>query len=139
VRSVLTIEYIAYILNRTPTKVLPNGKTPKQCLGDYLDLQGVELSVVEYLHVYGCRAYVRIPNKRHQKGAKMDQRALEGVLVGYKGRNGHIYRVYIPERGLVRSRDVTFNEASTPSILLKPPLQLFEVTPEGFQCIIQPA
>jgi hypothetical protein len=123
----------AYISNRTPTKALPDGRSPQQCLADHLGIKGPEWTQygIEYLRVYGCRAYVRIPDPRRQKGAKFDERAYQGILVGYEGQNGHIYRVYVPKKGLIRSRDVRFDEASTPGIPEDPQQSYPETTIAG--------
>jgi hypothetical protein len=78
------------------TFTLRDRRSPEQHLANHLKIQVVERQqpAVEHLRVYGCRAYVRIPDKRRQKGAKLDEQADQGILVGYKGQKGHIYRVY---------------------------------------------
>jgi len=44
-------------------------------------------------------------------------RAKKGRLVGYKGNNSYIYRVWIPTKNkIVQSRDITFNKA--PDLLI---------------------
>jgi hypothetical protein len=89
------IRAAAYISNRVPTNALQDGRSPEQHLADHLQIQvgGWQQSAVEHLHVYGCRTYVRIPDERRQKGAKLEERAYQGILVGYEHQNGHIYRV----------------------------------------------
>ena len=59
-------------------------------------------------------------------------RAKKGRLVGYEGNNGHIYCVWIlTENKIVRSRDVTFNEAlDLPITTLEDELTVWELEPE---------
>jgi len=60
-----------------------------------------------HLRVYGCRAYVHIPNRLRLD--KLEPKAEVGYLVGYESTN--IFRIWIPSWDvIVASRDVTFSE-----------------------------
>ena len=88
-----------YIMNRTPTAAI-HGMTPEEKFtGKKPDLS--------HLKVFGCLAYVHIPNELR---SKLDPKAKKCVFIGYsleyKG-----YRCYNPTtRNLRVRRDVVFHE-----------------------------
>jgi hypothetical protein len=83
-------------------------------LGQALNL--TERSVNPYtshLRIFGCEAYVRIPEEDSEyiKARKTKERSRVGAFVGTEGLRGHIYVIWVPEKGrLFRSRDVKFRE-----------------------------
>lgn len=88
-----------YILNRSPTKEVPN-LTPKEAWSGHKPS-------VAHLRVFGCLAYVHIPV---QKRKKLDAKSQLCIFVGYstptKG-----YRFYNPEtKQWIVSQDVIFDE-----------------------------
>jgi transposase InsO family protein len=94
----------AYTINRLSTDVL-GGDTPYHAFwGKHADLS--------HLKVFGCRAYVHVHDQQRRK---LDDKAWEGILVGYHERNRTIYRVYDEKMGITReSVHVTFNEEELP-------------------------
>jgi hypothetical protein len=103
-----------YLHNRTPSSAL-GGQSPIQKLAVGLGGDPPALNT-GYLRAFGCRVYVHRPQEVRVQSEKLSPRALEGVLLGYEGENGHIYRVYVPGKGVVRSRDVTFDETLFPEL-----------------------
>jgi hypothetical protein len=57
--------------------------------------------------VYGCRVYPLI--QKIPKKQKLRPRAQIGYLVGYNSSN--IFRIWVPDRKVIETRDVTFNES----------------------------
>lgn len=63
-----------------------------------------------HLRVFGCKAYVHIPNDER---SKLDSKTRQCIFVGY-GLDKFGYRFYDPvEKKLIRSRDVVFVENQT--------------------------
>lgn len=87
-----------YVLNRT---VSPNnGVTP-------YEMWAGKRPSVEYLRIFGSKAFVHVPN---QLTKKFDVRAQEMILVGYQGDSKN-YRVYNPaSRQVTVTRNATCNE-----------------------------
>src|SRR5689334_16283469 len=75
----------AYIRNRSPTKALKALLTPVEAFG-------AGKPKLQHLRVFGCTAYVHIPQ---QKRHKLDQKALKCILVGYSTEN-KAYRLWNP-------------------------------------------
>lgn len=110
----------AYLTNRTPTERI-QWRTPTELLYKFRPK-------LAHLRVYGCKAYVRIPNI--PRTMKLAARGVVGYLVGYEAST--IYRIWIPSANkVVRTRDVTFNE----DLFFEPQQQLQEVTEEVIQLI----
>ena len=90
-----------YIMNRTPTAAV-HGMTPEEkYTGKKPD--------ISHLKVFGCIAYVHIPDERR---TKLDPKAEKCIFIGYalqqKG-----YRCYNPStRKMQVTRDVVFDEMS---------------------------
>lgn len=94
-----------YLLNRSPTRSI-DWETPDGFLAKASGMQSQKPSLA-HLRVYGCRAYVHIPNRPRLD--KLEPKAEVGYLVGYESTN--IFRIWIPSRDvIVASRDVTFSE-----------------------------
>ena len=92
---------VVYCRNRSPTSSL-KGVTPFE---RFFTVK----PNVEHLRVFGCTAYVLIPDEKRRK---LDPKSMKGVFVGYpEGSKG--YKIFIPEtRRMIRSRDVKFVESS---------------------------
>ena len=113
----LAADAAVHTYNCTPTRVL-GWRTPHELwsVGHVPD--------VSYFRVFGCKAYVHVPEDKRQK---LDPRSIEMTLVGYEpGSKG--YRLWNSNtRAIVLSRDVTFDESSFPakasSALSAPPSQ----------------
>eukprot|EP01018_Ginkgo_biloba_P019031 Gb_39504 [translate_table: standard] len=88
-----------YILNHGPTKSVKN-ITPKEAWSGYNPS-------VTHFQVFGCVAYVHIPDKKQKK---LDAKSQLCIFVGYsEGTKG--YRFYNPiTKQLIVSQDVLFNE-----------------------------
>ena len=99
-----------HIYNRTPTRVL-DWRTP-------IELWTGNIPDVSYFRVFGCKAYVHVPEGKRRK---LDPRAIEMMFIGYEpGSKG--YRLWNPTtRAIVLSRDVTFDERSFPAKASSPP------------------
>ena len=94
-----------YLRNRSPTKAL-EGITP------YEAWSGVKPDV-SLLRVFGCSAYAHVPKVERNK---LDYKTRKCVLLGYDtSQKG--YRLYDVGRiKVVHSKDVVFDETSTPEI-----------------------
>ena len=94
-----------YLRNRSPTKAV-TGVTP------YEAWSGTKPDV-SHLRVFGCSAYALVPKVER---SKLDSKTRKCVLLGY-GSNQKGYRLYdLDRKKVVHSRDVTFDEASTPGV-----------------------
>ena len=94
----------AYLANRLPG---PDGISP------YFKVFHKDAKV-KHLRIFGCRAYVQV-TKHSRK--KLDPKAWRGILVGYDSSNWRCYRVYDPEKGIVRlSVHVSFDENLFPML-----------------------
>ncbi|KAJ5752248.1 hypothetical protein N7520_009165 [Penicillium odoratum] len=66
---------------------------------------------LDHLRIWFCKAYVNVPPEKRVKSRKMLPRAWAGHLVGYRGENGHLYRIYDPIANKIATvRDVAFWE-----------------------------
>lgn len=69
---------------------------------------------VSYFRVFGCRAFVHVPEAQHRK---LEKKALELMFVGYEP-GSKAWRFWNHStRSVVMSRDVTFDEDSFPARL----------------------
>lgn len=101
------------IINRLSHANDSSGKSPVQKWREHYGVSNPK-PPLDYLRVYGCRAYIHIPQADRVQSMKMADRANVGYLVGYEGDHGHIFKVWIPENNRVyRSRDVKFIESRT--------------------------
>lgn len=72
-----------------------------------------EATNLSFLRVWYSKAYVHKPKEVWTQATKMDPRVWIGYLVGYKGDNGHCYRIYSPTTKKISiHREVTFWEPS---------------------------
>ena len=90
-----------YLRNRSPTASVKDS-TPYKCWHK-------EKSDVSHLKVFGCNAFVHIPD---QKCKKLDKKSIHSIFIGYPaGCKG--YKLYNPEtKKMFGSRDVIFMETS---------------------------
>ncbi|KAI5347614.1 hypothetical protein L3X38_000501 [Prunus dulcis] len=95
--------YIAYLINRTPSRVL-DFKTPYDVFGDHVSYVSVSKLPSK---VFGCVAYVHVYS--HQQN-KLDHCALRCVFIGYSStQKGH--KCYHPPTQKVHvTLEVTFHE-----------------------------
>ena len=95
----------AYLRNHSPTKLL-SGITP------YEAWYGTKPNVGS-LRIFGCSAYAHVPKVERRK---LDLKARKCIMLGY-GAIQKGYWLYDLERmKVIHSRDVVFNEESTPGI-----------------------
>ena len=107
-----------YIRNRSPISCLKE-KTPYQCwYGEKPD--------VSHFKVFGCNAFVYVPD---QKRRKLDKKSMRCIFFGYpNGCKG--YKLYNPEtKQMIRSRDVIFLENSFEDKLSNHERELTELLP----------
>jgi transposase InsO family protein len=105
------VAIVVYIMNQTPTAIV-HGMTPKEKFT-------CKKPDVSHLRVFGCIAYVHVPN---EKRSKLDPKAEKCFFIGYsleqKG-----YRCFNPStRRWQVSRDVMFDEM----VSWYPPLKIAE-------------
>ena len=94
------ISTAAYVRNRMPTKAIKENKTP------YERWYGKKPNV-SHLRVFGCMAYVHIPDNEQRK---LDKKAEKMRFVGYSLTSKR-YRVFDETKGKIFIRkDVEFNE-----------------------------
>lgn len=102
-----------YLINRTETSVLENGKTPAE-------IWYKEKPNLNKIKVFGCKAYVLIP--REERQSKLDARSRKMIFMGYTD-NG--YRVWDPEKKkIVTAKHIMFDENATRN--LGTPLNMLE-------------
>lgn len=88
-----------YLRNRSP--VTSKDKTPWELFtGNQPD--------VSNLKIFGCKAYVHVPK---EKRTKLDFKSEAGIMVGYGSPSTKGYRIFMPDGGIVVSRDVIFEES----------------------------
>nr|ABA95820.1 retrotransposon protein, putative, unclassified [Oryza sativa Japonica Group] len=91
-----------YILNRSPTKAVPN-RTPFEAWYG-------KKPVIGHMRVFGCICYAQVPA---QKRVKFDNKSDRCIFVGYAdGIKG--YRLYnLEKKKIIIIRDVIFDESAT--------------------------
>nr|CAH66391.1 OSIGBa0134J07.9 [Oryza sativa] len=91
-----------YILNRSPTKAVPN-RTPFEAWYG-------KKPVIGHMRVFACICYAQVPA---QKRVKFDNKSNRCIFVGYAdGIKG--YRLYnLEKKKIIISRDVFFDESAT--------------------------
>lgn len=89
----------AYLLNLCPSR-RQDGLTP------YEVWYGKRPNLA-HLRVWGCKVFAKVPDEKRQK---LDEKSVEGILVGYT--EDANYQIYVPGSmgRLIRSRDVVFDE-----------------------------
>src|SRR5262249_11291978 len=96
------VNYVAYILNRVPTRALDENITPYQAY------TGNKPSVA-HLRVFGCDAHAFIPKG---KRSKFGSKSLHCVHIGYSPRKRAYILLHRPSGRIFESRDVRFDEGS---------------------------
>uniref|UniRef100_A0A5B7BAZ6 Putative polyprotein n=1 Tax=Davidia involucrata TaxID=16924 RepID=A0A5B7BAZ6_DAVIN len=93
------VNTVVYILNRSPTKVVPN-RTPYEAWNG-------RKPDVNFFRVFGSIAYSLIPSQHREK---FDEKREKYIFIGYSDES-KAYRLFDPKtKQLVISRDVHFNE-----------------------------
>lgn len=96
-----------WLLNRSPVKAL-QWKTPIEMAQILTGTTNPIKPSLASLHLYGCRAYTRIPTPIPRK-EKTRPRAYIGILVGFVASN--IWRIWNPKlKRVTNARDVNFDE-----------------------------
>ena len=110
----------AYLKNRCLNSAVKVNKTPfEMCYGKKPDLST--------LRTFGCKVFAHIPKEKHYK---LDDRAREGIFMGY-GENTKGYVIYLKkERKFIHSRTVNFRENSSDKNYLEFPKENSEKIPE---------
>ena len=105
-----------YLRNRSPTNAL-TGITPYEAwCGSKPD--------VSFFRIFGCSAYAHIPKTERRK---LDPKSRKCVLLGY-GASQKGYRLYDIERlKVIHSRDVVFDETSTPGVQKDTPVKYVQL------------
>jgi hypothetical protein len=88
-----------YLRNRSP--VTGKDKTP-------WELFSGKQPDVSNLKIFGSKAYVHVPK---EKRSKLDFKSEAGIMVGYGSPSTKGYRIFMPDGGIVVSRDVIFDES----------------------------
>lgn len=97
---VSAIQHANWIANRSPTRAIPEDKTPFEA---FYNQKPSLLSLREY----GCRAWVQVP-KKHR--AKFDHQSIECQYLGF-AQGKKAFLLYDPaNRRVIESRDVKFHE-----------------------------
>jgi hypothetical protein len=107
----------AYILNRSRTSALAPGETP------YYKMFGKHANM-KHFRVFGWKAFVHDTSTGR---GNFDDRALEGILIGYDdiGNNPKCYRIYMPSlEKYIRSGHVTFDEETFPASIRQPNIRV---------------
>ncbi|KIL57633.1 hypothetical protein M378DRAFT_16140, partial [Amanita muscaria Koide BX008] len=94
------VNYATYIINRSPTRTLKNNSTPFEAY------TGNKPSV-SHLRVFGCKAYVHVPDEKRQK---LQAKTLECTHLGYSEHKKAYILVHRSSGRIVESRDVHFDE-----------------------------
>ena len=92
-----TVIYTAYIINRSPTCTLKSTTPHEAYTGDKPSLA--------QLQIFGCKAYVHIPQEKHQK---LDKKTLQCTYLGYSEHKKAFTFLHCLSGHLVESRDVHF-------------------------------
>lgn len=111
---------VTFIQNRLPFRVV--GKTPFELwTGNKLNLKDLRL--------FGCEAYVWIPDA---KCKKLDPRSKKLVFVGYSGCHKHCRFLDVQTNRVIDSRDAQFLELENGSEQQETRMPLEEKHLEGF-------
>ena len=98
-----------YITNQVATRTLED-LTPIKSLT--LEFSTPKRPNLLNLRTISCRVYYHLAKEKRRRGAKFEDRAKQGILVGFEGNS--IYRIYDPthrsDNGIVRALAVTFDE-----------------------------
>ncbi len=92
--------HAAYIVNRIPTRALPDGKTPHEIFTG-------NTPSIAHLRIFGCKAFVHIPDEKRRK---LDPKSLECIFLGYAEHRRAFRALHRPTNRIFESRDVRFDE-----------------------------
>ena len=93
------VETTCYLVNRSPSLALED-KTPQE-------LWTGKKPSLSHMRVFGCDAYVHVPN---EKRTKLDSKSEKCIFIGYKG-GLKGYKLWNPvTRKVVCNQDVVFRE-----------------------------
>lgn len=94
------ILHVAHIINRVPTRALKRDVTPFEAY------TGNKPSVA-HLRTFGCKAYVHVPDERHQK---LNAKSIKCIHLGYaEHRKAYVCLQRLNGR-ILESRDIVFDE-----------------------------
>jgi len=91
------ITYAVYLINRSPTRSVPNTTSIEACSGFK--------SNVQHLKVFGSITYGHVPKAAR---SKLDDKAVKTIFFGYKHEGYKLYNSMTKK--VIISRDVTFAE-----------------------------
>lgn len=92
------VSYFAEVRNRSGNSFLDVGISPYEIIyGSKPD--------ISHFRVFGCVAYARVPPETRRK---LDNRSQKGLFVGIYA--DAAYRIMMPDRSIVKSKDVIFEE-----------------------------
>ena len=94
------ILYAAYIINRLPTRALPDGRTPHE-------VHTGNIPSISHLRIFGCKAHAHVPDEKRKK---LDAKSLECVFLGFSGQRKAYKVLHRPSGRVFESRDVRFDE-----------------------------
>jgi len=96
------LRYAALLHNVSPTRSLSDSTPEESWSGNKPD--------ISRLRVFGCRAFVHIPNKLH---GKLSAKSLVCTFIGYAQQRKAYHLVHRPSKRFIDSRDVIFDEGGT--------------------------
>ena len=96
------INTATYLKNRSPSSVLPRGKTP------YEMWWGQKPSIA-HVRIFGCLSYAFIPSKFRRK---LDPKAEKCLLLGYSTKSKRYRLLSFKRKNLIIRRHVTFNKSA---------------------------
>ncbi|CAL1698121.1 unnamed protein product [Somion occarium] len=100
------IQYAAYIINRTPTRSLPNNRTPHE-------VHTGNIPSVAHLRIFGCKAYAHVPTEKRRK---LDSKSFECMFIGFAENQKAYKLLHHPSDRVHTSRDVRFDEGEDSKI-----------------------
>ena len=96
------INWIVYVLNRSPTLVVKDMTPEEACSGSKPS--------IDHFRVFVCISHVHIP---YRKRTKLDDKSVRCVLLGVSGES-KAYRLYDPiSHKIIVSKDVKFEEENS--------------------------
>ena len=93
----------AYVYNRVPTRV--HGNSPILLWGGFIP-------AIQHIRVFGCAAYVNIPEEL--RDSEFSSNVSHGIMVGYS-QTRKAYRIFLGGK-IIETRNGYFNENIFPKI-----------------------
>jgi len=93
------LQYTALLHNMSPTRSLSNCTPEESWSGNKPD--------VSHLRVFGCKAFVHIPDKMH---SKLSAKSLVCMFIRYAWQHKAYHLMHCPSGRFLKSRDVIFNK-----------------------------